>query len=103
MSETTEPIQEPRAVRMVDMKIRLEWLLGVCGVVGWGLISTYFKTDQLVAGMTEVQIAVKAGNSSVTAIAGKQALTEFRQDNAETAIKRNSDAILILQQQRNSK
>lgn len=65
MSDTTEPIQEPRSTRVIDFKIPLHWLLVVCGVIGWALISTYFKTDQLVTSMADLQIAVKSGNSSL--------------------------------------
>lgn len=91
-------INNERVTRIVDFKIRLEWLLGIAILVGSALVSTYYKTDQLVVAVADLQIAVKSGNSSVTAIAGKQALIDFRMDNAENAIKKADSAILILQQ-----
>lgn len=89
---------QPRLTRMVDMRMPMHWMLGVAGGVGWALVSMYFAVGQLVTQMTELQIAVKSGNGSVTAIAGKQALIEFRMENVENTLKKNEASLLILQQ-----
>ena len=103
MSEATAPETEPRVSRIIELKLPLTWMLGVGGVVSWALISMYFSVGQLVKTVDDLQITVKSGNSSVTAIAGKQALTEFRLDNVEAAVKKNESAILVMQQQRGGK
>lgn len=103
MTEATAPEPEPRVSRIVELKLPLTWMLGVAGVIGWALISMYFSVGQLVKTVDDLQITVKSGNSSVTAIAGKQALTDFRIDNVEAQAKKNESAILILQQQRGGK
>jgi len=99
MSETTEPILERvnPVTRMVDMRMPLHWMLGVAGAVGWALVSMYFSVGQLVTQMTELQITVKSGNNSVTAVAGELALQKFRLQNVEDAAKRNADAIIAMQ------
>lgn len=87
-----------RVTRVIDFRIPLPWLIGVCAGIGWALISMYFSVGQLVTTVAELQITVKSGNGSVTAIAGKQALIEFRMENVENTIKKNESAILLLQQ-----
>lgn len=103
MTEAIAPETEPRVSRIVELKLPLTWLLGCSGALAYALISMYFSVGQLVKTVDDLQIAVKSGNGSVTAIMGKQALTEFRMDNAEAAIKKNESAILIMQQQRGMK
>lgn len=98
MTEKANSTTPDRVTRIVDLKIRLEWLLGIAILVGSALVSTYYKTDQLVVAVADLQIAVKSGNSSVTAIVGKQALTDFRMDSVENSVKKAESAILILQQ-----
>ena len=82
--------------RVVDMKMPLHWLLGVAGAVGWALVSMYFSVGQLVTQMTELQIAVKSGNNSVTAVAGELALQKFRLQSVEDSAKRNEVAIAAI-------
>ncbi len=96
--DSQEPIQEPRVARMVDMKMPLTWLLGVGGAISWSIISMWFSVAQLVKTVDDLQATVKSGNSSVVAIAGRQALVEFRLSSAEDSVKRAEAAILILQQ-----
>lgn len=88
MTEATAPEVEPRVSRIVELKIPLHWLLGVCGLVGWALISMYFSVGVLVENVKDLQITVKAGNGSVVAVAGELALLKFRLTNAEDAVKR---------------
>jgi len=98
VSDQIKEQQEPRITRVIDMKIPLPWLLGVAGVVGWALTSMYFSVGQLVVTVAELQITVRSGNNSVTAVAGELALQKFRLQNVEDAAKRNADSIIALQQ-----
>jgi hypothetical protein len=91
MSDDVSKDDLAKATRVIDLKIPLPWLLGVAGVIGWALISMYFSVGQLVRTVDELQITVKSGNTSVTAVAGELALLKFRLTNAEDAIKRNTD------------
>lgn len=97
MSENIEPNPE-RVTRVIDFKIPLHWLLGVCGIIGWAIVSMYFSVAQLVRTVDDLQITVKSGNTSVVAVAGELSLLKFRTTNTEDATKRNTDAILALQQ-----
>ena len=98
MSEANIDPQQERITRVIDFKIPLHWLLGVCGIIGWAIVSMYFSVAQLVRTVDDLQITVKSGNTSVVAVAGELALQKFRLANVEDAVKRNNDAILVLQQ-----
>lgn len=76
------------AARIVDLKIPLHWLLGVCGVIAWALISMYFSVGKLVETVNELQIDVKVGNSSIASVASKLALVEYRQADIENRVSR---------------
>ena len=75
-----------RITRIVDLKIPLHWLLGVCGVIGWALVSMYFSVNNLVRTVSDLQIDVKAGNGNIVAVAGELALLKYRLSNAESTI-----------------
>lgn len=100
MTEATEPAE--RVTRVIDFRIPLPYLITGLAAVSWALISMWFAVGQLVKTVEELQITVKSGNSSVVAVAGELALQKFRLTNVEDAVKRNNDAILIIQQ-RNTK
>lgn len=78
-----EPQTEQRAPRVIDFRIPLPWLLGVAGVVGWGLVSMWFMVNQLTKDVSELQITVKAGNGQAITVAGELALLRFRVENLE--------------------
>ncbi len=82
-----------RITRVVDFRIPLPWLIGVCGAIGWALISMYFSVNVLVKTVGELQIDVKAGNNSVVAVAGELALLKYRLTNAESTIDRVSESL----------
>lgn len=81
MTENTEPIPTQR---VIDFRIPLPWLLGVAGVVGWGLVSMWFMVNQLTRDVSELQITVKAGNGQAVTVAGELALLRFRVENLES-------------------
>ena len=82
-----------RITRIIEFKLRLEWVLGICGVVGWALISMYFSLNTLVKTVADLQIDVKAGNNSVTAIASELALVKYRLATTEARIQSVEDNI----------
>lgn len=75
--------QEPRVSRVIDLRIPLPWLLGVAGVVGWGLVSMWFMVNQLTRDVSDLQITVKAGNGQAVTVAGELALLRYRVENIE--------------------
>lgn len=81
MSEESQPNQ--RAPRVIDFRIPLPWLLGVAGVVGWGLVSMWFMVNQLTKDVSDLQITVKAGNGQAVTVAGELALLRYRVENIE--------------------
>lgn len=74
---------EQRAPRVIDFRIPLPWLLGVAGVIGWGLVSMWFMVNQLTKDVSDLQITVKAGNGQAITVAGELALLRFRVENIE--------------------
>lgn len=74
---------EPRVSRVIDLRIPLPWLLGVAGVVGWGLVSMWFMVNQLTKDVSDLQITVKAGNGQAVTVAGELALLRYRVENIE--------------------
>lgn len=81
MSE--EQQTEQRVSRVIDFRIPLPWLLGVMGVVGWGLVSMWFMVNQLTRDVSDLQITVKAGNGQAVTVAGELALLRYRVENIE--------------------
>lgn len=75
--------QEQRVSRVIDFRIPLPWLLGVMGVVGWGLVSMWFMVKQLTRDVSDLQITVKAGNGQAVTVAGELALLRYRVENIE--------------------
>lgn len=92
MSTPYDETQE-RVTRVIDFRIPLPWLIGVCSGIGWALISMYFSVNNLVKTVGDLQIDVKAGNNSVVAVAGELALLKYRLSNAETSIQNVADSV----------
>jgi hypothetical protein len=72
-----------RFPRVIDFRIPLPWLLGICGFVCWAIISMWFALNQLVRDVSDLQITVKTGNSQAQTVAGEIALLRFRIENLE--------------------
>lgn len=87
MSEQ-EPSVGERVTRIVEFKIRLEWLLAVSAGLAFTLVNMYFSLNVLVKTVSDLQIDVKAGNNSIVAVAGELALLKYRLTNAESSIDR---------------
>lgn len=81
----SEQEQGQRITRVIDFRIPLPWLLGICMAVGWALVSMWFSVNQLVRDVADLQITVKAGNTQATTVAGEIALLRFRIENLEAA------------------
>lgn len=79
----SEQEQDQRITRVIDFRIPLPWLLGICMAVGWALVSMWFSVNQLVRDVADLQITVKAGNTQATTVAGEIALLRFRIENLE--------------------
>ena len=82
-----------RISRVVDFRIPLPWLIGVCSGIGWALISMWFSVNNLVKTVGDLQVDVKAGNNSVVAVAGELALLKYRLSNAESSIQNVTEAM----------
>lgn len=88
----TEPQEtNERVTRIVEFKIRLEWLLGVSAGLAFTLINMYFSLNVLVKTVSDLQIDVKAGNNSIVAVAGELALLKYRLSDVETRVERISN------------
>lgn len=83
MSQDTQPGELPRITRVIDMKLPLTWLLGVAFAAAAAFASMYFKLGQLGEDMTDLKIAVKAGNGQAATIQGELAILKFRIENLE--------------------
>jgi hypothetical protein len=88
---TNETQTTEKVTRIVELKIPLPWLLSVCGGIVWALVSMYFATNALTKTVADLQIDVKAGNNSTTAIVGEIALFKYRMTNAESMIQSLSE------------
>ena len=92
MSEQ-EPTQAERVTRIVEFKIRLEWLLAVSAGLAFTLVNMYFSLNVLVRTVGDLQIDVKAGNNSIVAVAGELALIKYRVANSEANIASLSETV----------
>jgi len=82
-----------KVTRIVEMRVRLEWVLTGILAISWALVSMYFSVGTLVKTVSDLQIDVKAGNNSVVAVAGELALLKYRLTNAETSIDRMAESV----------
>lgn len=83
MSNDTQPGDLPKITRIVDMKLPLNWLLSVAFSLALLIGGMYFKLGQLGEDMTDLKIAVKAGNGTAATIQGELAILKFRIENLE--------------------
>jgi hypothetical protein len=82
MSQDTQPGDLPR-IKVIDMKLPLHWLLGVVFAAFAAFASIYFQVGKLGEDMTDLKIAVKAGNGQAATIQGELAILKFRIENLE--------------------
>lgn len=88
MSEDTQSGDLHR-IKVIDMKLPLHWLLGVVFAAFAAFASIYFQVGKLGEDMTDLKIAVKAGNGQAATVQGELAILKFRIENIE-AEKRSS-------------
>lgn len=67
------------------MKIPLTWLVSGAFAFACVFAGMYFKLGQLGEDMTDLKIAVKAGNGTAATIQGELAIMKFRIENLEAA------------------
>lgn len=84
MAQDTQPGDLPRITRIIDMKLPLNWLLTVAFSLALLIGGMYFKLVQLGEDMTDLKIAVKAGNGTSSTIQGEMAIMKFRIENLES-------------------
>jgi hypothetical protein len=82
MSEDTQPGDLHR-IKVIDMKLPLHWLLGVVFAAFAAFASIYFQVGKLGEDMTDLKIAVKAGNGQAATVQGELAILKFRIENIE--------------------
>jgi hypothetical protein len=70
--------EQPGITRLIDFKIPLHWLLVTMAGLAWALVSMWFSLNQLVGLVSDLQVDVKAGNSSTNVILSEIALIKFR-------------------------
>ncbi|MDN8617884.1 hypothetical protein [Variovorax ginsengisoli] len=80
----TQPGDLPRVTRVIDMKLPLNWLLTVAFSLALLIGGMYFKLGQLGEDMTDLKIAVKAGNGQAATVQGELAILKFRIENLES-------------------
>lgn len=91
------PYQGSYFAQMVDMRIPLWGVLGTLAA-GIGMAATlWFTTQQLVESVKDLKIAVQSGNTSVSVLASESALLKFRVGSVEDELKRQAEAIRLMQ------
>lgn len=68
---------------LIDPRVPLPWVIAVIVVAA----GAYFQLQAVKEAVTDLQITVRAGNQSYSALASEQALLKFRQSNTEEDIK----------------
>jgi hypothetical protein len=87
MPQDTQPDEQPRIARFVDLRIPLWGLICAFSGAAFFIVGTWFTAGQTAKDVNELQITVKAGNQQVTTLAGEQALLRFRMENIEGEIR----------------
>lgn len=90
MTQETQPGDLPRISKVIDLKLPLNWLLTVAFSLSLLIGGMYFQLRQLAEDMTDLKIAVKAGNGSQATIQGEMAILKFRIENLESVERRSS-------------
>lgn len=77
-----------RITKIVDTKLPITWILGSAFAFALLIGGMYFQLKQLSEDMTDLKIAVKAGNGSQASIQGELAILRFRIETIEADRKR---------------
>jgi hypothetical protein len=82
MPQDTQP-SELRVSRVIDFKIPLWSILSAAFFLALLIGGMYFQLNRLSEDMTELKIAVKAGNTSQASVQGELAILRFRVETLE--------------------
>ena len=72
-------------MRMVDFRIPLPWLLGGFLIGVSALIGMYYQLQSVSEQLRDVQVTLKANNTSLVQLAADQALLKYRIEKLEAA------------------
>lgn len=84
MAQDTQPGDLTRLSKVIDFKLPLVWLLTVAFSLALLIGGMYFKLGQLGEDMTDLKIAVRAGNGQAATVQGELAILKFRIENLES-------------------
>lgn len=82
MANETQP-GELRVSRVIDFKLPLSGILTAAFSLALLIGGMYFQLNRLSEDMSELKIAVKAGNTSTTTVQGQLAILEYRLNTLE--------------------
>lgn len=77
-----------RPHRIIEMKLSLEWCLGILGTGLFIAVTLWFNVQQLTKTVEALTIAVNSGNTAYNVLSGKLSLLEYRMGSYEEEIKR---------------
>lgn len=81
-----------RPHRIVEMKLSLEWCLGILGTGLFIAVTLWFNVQQLTKNVEALTIAVNSGNTAYNVLSGKLSLLEYRMGIYDEQIKRLLEA-----------
>ena len=81
-------IASGRPRRIVEMKLSLEWLLGILGAGLLCAVTLWFNVQQLTKNVEALTIAVNSGNTAYNVLSGKLVLLEYRMGAYDEELKR---------------
>lgn len=84
------PAGRPR--RIVEMRLSLEWCLGILGAGLLCAVTLWFNVQQLTKNVEALTIAVNSGNTAYNVLSGKLALLEYRMGVYDEQIKQLREA-----------
>lgn len=76
--QNTGLVPAGRPHRVVEMKLSLEWCLGILGAGFFIAATLWFNVQQLTKNVEALTIAVNSGNTAYNVLSGKLSLLEYR-------------------------
>ncbi len=92
-ADMNESNQTVKAQKIVDMKLPLNWLLGVAGMLALLIINLVMNVAALTKSVEGLEITVKSGNASMSTLTNEVNLLKFRADTHEFNQKRTDDLL----------
>lgn len=81
-----------RPRRIVEMRLSLEWCLGILGGGLLCAVTLWLNVQQLTKNVEALTIAVNSGNTAYNVLSGKLALLEYRMGAYDEQLKQLSKA-----------